>query len=98
MQASARIAVSKRAGLILDYAHPFSSFRTKANGFEDPIGIGYEIETGGHVFQIHLSNSTGLTERSFIAETSGRWSKGDIHFGFNVSRVFSVKKPKQTKI
>jgi hypothetical protein len=56
--------------------------------------IGYEIETAGHVFQLHATNSTGMTDRTFIAETTGRWSKGDIRFGFNISRVFVVKKAK----
>jgi hypothetical protein len=57
--------------------------------------IGFDIETGGHVFQLHMTNSTGMTERTFINETTGEWGKGNIRFGFNVSRVFTVRKPKE---
>jgi hypothetical protein len=59
------------------------------------LSIGFDIETGGHVFQLHLTNSRGMVENHFVTETSGRWNKGDIHFGFNVSRVFSVSKNKK---
>lgn len=58
------------------------------------LSIGFDIETGGHVFQLHLTNSTAMSNRGFIAETTGDWTDGGVHFGFNVSRVFTVKKPK----
>jgi hypothetical protein len=54
------------------------------------LSFGFDIETGGHVFQLHFTNSTGMTERTFISETDGRWGKGDIHFGFNIARVFVI--------
>jgi len=66
----------------------------KLPGTCNTFSIGYEIETAGHVFQLHFTNSTGMTERTVIAENRGQWSKGDIHFGFNISRVFVIKKPK----
>jgi hypothetical protein len=47
-----------------------------------------EIETGGHVFQLMLTNSRQMIEKGFIAETDGQWPDGDIHFGFNISRIF----------
>jgi opacity protein-like surface antigen len=58
------------------------------------IGFGLDIETGGHVFQLLFSNSRGMIERSFVAETDGDFSAGDIHFGFNISRTFQAHKPK----
>lgn len=61
------------------------------------LSVGVDLETGGHVFQIHLSNSRGMTEKYLIGETTGNWLDGDIHFGFNVSRVFTVQKPKNFK-
>ena len=60
------------------------------NGFYAPISVGFDVETKGHVFQFHLSNSRGMVEKSFISETTGSWSKGDIHFGFNITRDFRV--------
>ena len=52
--------------------------------------FGLDIETGGHVFQLHITNSRGMFERSFLAETAGRWLDGDLYFGFNINRVFQV--------
>ncbi|NJN41325.1 MAG: hypothetical protein HC811_02880 [Flammeovirgaceae bacterium] len=54
------------------------------------MGIGLDIETGGHVFQLLFTNSLGMIERSFIEETSGDVANGDIHFGFNISRNFQL--------
>jgi hypothetical protein len=58
----------------------------------DPLSIGFDIETGGHVFQLIFTNSLAMIEKGFIGETTGSWGKGDIHFGFNISRVFTLKK------
>lgn len=54
----------------------------------DALSIGFDIETGGHVFQLHISNANAMFERAFISETSGKWGKGDLYFGFNISRNF----------
>ena len=61
-----------------------------ADDFSNSLSLGFDIETGGHVFQLLLTNSRAVFERSFISETSGNWPDGDIHFGFNITRVFHV--------
>ena len=61
--------------------------------FDQPFSLGLDIETGGHVFQLHFSNARAFFERGFITETEGSWGNGDIYFGFNISRVFTIKKP-----
>lgn len=61
-----------------------------APGYTNSFSIGFDIETGGHVFQLHLTNSTGMVENAFMTETTDDWLDGGIHFGFNVSRVFTV--------
>ncbi|MDD4646441.1 MAG: DUF5777 family beta-barrel protein [Bacteroidales bacterium] len=61
----------------------------------NPLAIGFDIETGGHVFQIMLTNSQGMREGGFIGKTSGSWLKGDIHLGFNISRVFTLDTKKK---
>ena len=58
--------------------------------FINPLSIGFDIETGGHVFQLHFSNSTGMNEKAFITNTNKSWGKGEVRFGFNLSRVFTV--------
>jgi len=86
-----RLRLSPRVNLTTEYYHRFNTL----TGYYDPLTIGLDIETGGHVFQLHVTNSTGMTERTFINETTGSWSKGDLRFGFNISRVFTIRKPKE---
>lgn len=57
--------------------------------YTNSLSLGFDIETGGHVFQLGFSNAYGMAERQFITETTGAWNKGDLHFGFNISRTFS---------
>ena len=69
------------------------SFIQLNNQFNNNVlSLGCDIETGGHVFQLHLSNSASMIESYFINYTSGEWINGDIYFGFNISRVFTLKK------
>jgi hypothetical protein len=60
--------------------------------FRPMFSLGFDIETGGHVFQLHFTNSLGMIEKAFIAETVGRWGKGDVLYGFNISRTFSLNR------
>lgn len=63
-----------------------------ASNYHNSLSIGFDIETGGHVFQLHVTNSNPMNEKGFITETTGQWSKGDIQFGFNISRVFTIRR------
>jgi hypothetical protein len=65
-----------------------------AKNFNNMLSLGFDLETGGHVFQLHFTNAQPMFERAFITETRGEWRKGDIYFGFNIVRVFSIRKPK----
>ena len=64
---------------------------------KNSLSLGYEIETGGHVFQLVFTNSQGMIESQYIAKTKGSWGNGDIFFGFNISRNFSFGKDKNKK-
>ncbi|HJM16770.1 MAG TPA: DUF5777 family beta-barrel protein [Flavobacteriales bacterium] len=55
------------------------------------LSIGVDIQTGGHVFQLMLTNSIGMYDESFVGGNTGTWKNGDIHFGFNITRPFSFK-------
>ena len=68
--------------------------QTKAKMNNNVLSFGFDIETGGHVFQLHLSNSPAMIEPAFIHETIEDWEDGDIYFGFNISRVFTIKEKK----
>lgn len=90
--AGARIKLSKRISLNADYYYRVNPNET--DGTFNPLSIGFDIETGGHVFQLHFTNATGMNEKTFLTQTTNDWSKGDIQFGFNISRTFQLKKKK----
>lgn len=62
--------------------------------YQNALSVGVDIETGGHVFQLFFTNSRGVAEPYVFNQTPGSWADGDIHFGFNISRVFTIVKPK----
>ncbi len=84
----ARQKVSRHISINAEYFYQATRF----NGTYDPLSIGVDINTGGHVFQLHFTNSTGMNEHSFIHETTGSWGNGDIRWGFNISRIFRIGK------
>lgn len=95
-----RIKLSNRIALTGEYYYQIPS--TKQHSDVDPaklnrnaLTLGIDIETGGHVFQLLFTNAASISERTAIGQTTGDWSKGDIHFGFNISRVFTIVKPKE---
>ncbi len=90
-----RMKLSKRISINAEYYYQLPGYHF--SGAQNSLAIGFDIETGGHVFQLNFTNSTGMTERSFIAETTGDFFAGDIHFGFTIARVFTIQKPKELK-
>ncbi len=88
-----RIKLSNRSALILD---TYPILYGGRNGYNQiPLSIGFDIETGGHVFQLHITNTRGMNEKAFISETTENWGKGQIRIGFNLSRVFTIVKNKE---
>ncbi len=91
-----RFKITKRFSLNAEYYHVISKV-TEFQGLPtfNSLSVGFDIETGGHVFNIMLTNSLAMIEKGFIAETTGDWRDAGIHLGFNISRVFSLKKIRQ---
>lgn len=87
-----RIRLSRRVAFTWDYYYVINPLTDQQ--YQNPLSVGFDIETGGHVFQLHFSNATGMNEKAFITETTGSWAKGEVRFGFNLSRVFQLKKNK----
>ena len=81
-----RYKFAKRWSLNIDYAAHLN--RASNSIYNNPLSIGFDLETGGHVFQMHFTNSQGIDEAGYLARTTGDWSKGDVFFGFNLARVF----------
>ena len=88
-----RMKLTKRISLNLDYFYVIN--QNEARDLYNPLSIGFDIETGGHVFQLHFTNAVGMNERVFLTETTNSWAKGDIQFGFNISRSFQIAKRKK---
>lgn len=87
---AARVQISKVFGIIVDANVPFSSLRTRENGYYPAVGVGLEIETGGHIFQLNFTNATGINETDYIPYTRSNWLDGEFRFGFTVSRTFNL--------
>jgi len=86
-----RVKLTNRMSLNAEYFYtPDSQISAP---FDQPFSFGFDIETGGHVFQLHFSNARAFFDSGYLTETSGKWSKGDVYFGFNISRVFTIRKP-----
>jgi predicted porin len=85
-----RYKLTKRTSLNAEYFYILPG--KTADDYYNSLSLGFDIETGGHVFQLHFTNSQGMIEKFFVPATNGNWLKGDIYFGFNISRVFSLKK------
>lgn len=88
-----RLKLSNRISLNVDYYYRLNP--NPDDGTQNPLSIGFDIETGGHVFQLHFTNAVGMNEKVFLLETTNKWGKGDIQFGFNISRSFQIKKKKK---
>ena len=86
-----RLKFSKRMAITWDYHHYLGP---KVAGYRSSLSIGVDIETGGHVFQLHFSNAVGMNERAYLAQTTDEFFKADIRFGFNLSRIFLLAKSK----
>lgn len=84
-----RYKFTKRAAITFEYMARANKY-TSATTYYDSMGIGLDIETGGHVFQVHLTNSLGITENQFIPRTADSWSDGGMRLGFNISRAFTL--------
>lgn len=91
-----RYKFSKRFGLVADFYHVFSSYRDDNPNidFSSPLGLGVEIETGGHVFTLTFVNSKAIVENNFVPNTTSSWTDGQYRFGFTISRMFTLGKSK----
>jgi len=85
-----RYKLTNRFSLNVDYGIHMN--RSETSVYKNPLSIGVDIETGGHIFQLHFSNAQAMFENGFLGQAFGDWSDGDFYFGFNLSRIFDFKK------
>ena len=103
MGIGARVRVSRHMAVVADYFIPLRSSESTdyykqqfGQDFYNALGVGLEIETGGHVFHINFTNSTSIMETQFIPSTTTSWAKGQFRWGFNLSRTFLLGGKNQT--
>ncbi|MCW3111522.1 MAG: hypothetical protein JWQ09_6028 [Segetibacter sp.] len=99
-----RQKLTKRVSINVEYyyqlpGHKLEDYKDQSGtiirqGSTNSLSVGFDIETGGHVFQLHFTNSRAMNEAGFITESTDQWNKGHILFGFNISRVFTIGKRK----
>lgn len=92
---SGRYKLTKSTSVNVEYYHLLTPFQSA--DIRNNLTIGFDIETGGHVFQLVFSNTRAMTENLFITNTTGDWGNGDIHFGFNIHRTFNLVKKRKPK-
>jgi hypothetical protein len=87
----ARYKFTRRMSINAEYDY-LPSGQVVSTPYHNSFSLGWDIETGGHVFQLVFSNSQSMLETQYLTQTTGSWGKGDIYFGFNISRNFNLKK------
>ncbi len=86
--AAARYKFTQRLAFTVEYGWRANDYAQRK--YYDSFGIGFDIDTGGHVFQVHLTNSQGMTENQYFTRTADSWGDKGIRLGFNISRVFTI--------
>ncbi|WP_333888486.1 DUF5777 family beta-barrel protein [Sphingobacterium siyangense] len=94
-----RAKVSNRIALVADYTFPFrkswnKKYREDVSGqrYYNALGVGLEMDTGGHIFHLNFTNATAIQESQFISETNSSWGKGQFRWGFSIARRFNFNK------
>lgn len=94
-----RLKLTRMLSLIADYTLVNGLDRPDnlVGGYTNPLGVGLEIQTGGHVFSLNFQNAKFVTENNFIPNTRESWGDGEVRFGFSISRNFNLG-PKEENI
>jgi opacity protein-like surface antigen len=94
-----RFKITKRMAITAEYNYLFPNQLNSYNGLplHNALSFGWDIETGGHVFQLVFTNAQTMNEPQYIGQTTGSWGNGDVYFGFNISRIFNLKPHNKAK-
>lgn len=85
-----RLRLTKRLSIIGDYCYNFAPYYQNNPNVFNPLAFGVELETGGHVFSLFYTNASALVENNYIPYTTDTWTKGQVKFGFCISRTFAL--------
>jgi hypothetical protein len=100
LSAGGRFKITRRMAITAEYNYLFPNQLNSYTGLplHNSLSFGWDIETGGHVFQLVFSNSVSMVTSQYIGQTTGSWGNGDIYFGFNISRNFNLKPHNKPKV
>lgn len=87
--AGGRLKITKRMSITAEYNYLLPN-QVNSIDVHNALSVAWEVETGGHVFQLVFTNAQGMTEPQVIGRNTGEWGDGDVYFGFNISRVFNI--------
>jgi len=85
-----RYKVSKRVSVLAEYIPRLNTYNSQHSNLYNSLSLGVDIETGGHVFQLFLTNSTPINDFQVITQTNTSWQENSFRIGFNISRVFGI--------
>lgn len=91
MAASGRFKFTRSIALTLEYVYRVTRYTPDEDSYHNVLGVGFDVETGGHVFQLFLTNGSAINETQLVPFTSGAWKDKEVRFGFNISRVFEFR-------
>jgi hypothetical protein len=86
---AARLKLTRFLDLTAEY---YPAMVKPSYDITNPFTLGVDIDTGGHLFQLVLTNAQAMFEKGLLSNTNGKWTAGDIYFGFNLVRTFYMKK------
>lgn len=89
--AGGRYKITNRTSVNVEY-HYVLPDQIVSYEYKNSLTVGFDIETGGHVFQLFFTNSVPINVTDFLTQTNDSWGNGDIYFGFNISRIFTLGK------
>jgi opacity protein-like surface antigen len=92
--AGGRVKISQRVAINAEYYYLIPK-QIRSTPATSALSVGIDIDTGGHIFQVFLTNAMGENTESVVTQTTGKWQNGNIFLGFNISRIFTVVKPKE---
>lgn len=84
---SGRYKITGHTALALEYVPVLN----KTSSMTNELSVAFNIETGGHVFQLFFTNSHSFNPQGILSQTNNKFFKGYFRFGFNINRIFWFK-------
>ncbi len=89
-----RFKISEQSSIMINYDQPLKiQSIAEWSDFTDPpmpnLGIGWEIATLTHAFQIFVGTSTFMVPQYNVMMNQNDWTEGELFIGFNITRQWN---------